>query len=184
MNEAIFTAINNLAGKNNLLDFFGIFLAEYTPYVAIGALIYFWFKDCFHPSFNKNCLWLFKNNIYQKIVLLAGVSAILGIVVNRIISAIYFHPRPFMQDLGTLLVKHSAESSFPSDHTTFILSIAFSLFYFSLTKKAGAFLIILGIFSGISRVFCGLHFPADILGSIAIAILSASIPKLVVSIDK
>ena len=167
MNEKLFTLINQFAGTNSFLDKFNITLAEYTPYFFILILFYFWFKSTKNQPKNKN--------IFKNIALFAGYSAILGIIINRIISSLYFHPRPFMENLGTLLIEHTAESSFPSDHTTFVLAIAF-IFYFSRpTNKIGQYLIILGIISGLSRVYTGLHFPADILGSLLIASISAII---------
>jgi undecaprenyl-diphosphatase len=163
MNETLFVFINQFAGTNTVLDKLGIILAEYTPYFYILILIYFWLSQ--KPS----------SSTLKNITLLAGYSAGLGIIINRIISSLYFHPRPFMENIGTLLIKHTAESSFPSDHTTFLLSIAFLFVYFSQTKKLGLILIVLGIISGFARVFAGLHFPLDILGSLLISIFSATI---------
>jgi undecaprenyl-diphosphatase len=167
MNEKFFTLINQFAGINPFLDKFNIALAEYTPYFFILILFYFWLKPTKNNSRHKKS---FKN-----ITLFAGYSAILGIITNRIISSLYFHPRPFMENLGTSLIKHTAESSFPSDHTTFMLAIAFVFVYFSSTKKIGLYLMMLGILSGFARVFAGLHFPMDILGSLIIACISATI---------
>jgi undecaprenyl-diphosphatase len=167
MNEKLFILINQFAGINSFLDKFNITLAEYTPYFFILILFYFWFKPTKNNSTHKN---FFKN-----ITLFAGYSAILGIIINRIISFFYFHPRPFMENLGTSLIEHTAESSFPSDHTTFMLAIAFVFVYSSSTKKIGLYLIMLGILSGFARIFTGLHFPMDILGSLIIACVSATI---------
>ena len=156
-NIAIFKAINYLAGKNIFVDKTGIFIAKYLPIVFILFLIYLWF--------NKN----------EEFALYSGYSAILGILLNFLITLFYFHPRPFMDKIGTLLINHSPETSFPSDHTTFMLSISFIFLYFKKTRKAGVILSILGILGGISRIFCGLHYPLDIVGSILVAIISSYI---------
>ena len=80
-----------------------------------------------------------------------------------------------MENNGKILISHSPETSFPSDHTTFMLSIAFIFLYFKETRKMGIFLSILGIIGGIARVYCGVHYPFDILGSILVAGVSSCI---------
>ncbi len=158
INIIIFNAINHLAGNNIFADKIGIYLAEYSPYIFILFLLYIWF---------------FKKGKYKEIALFAGYSAILGIVINFIISIFYFHARPFMDKIGNTLVAHNAENSFPSDHTTFMLSIAFVFLYFKETRFAGIILSILGLIGGFSRVFVGVHYPFDIFGSILVAIVSS-----------
>ena len=157
LNVEIFNVINHFAGNNILLDRLGILAAKYFPIIFILFLIYLWFK---------------KNKI---VTLYSGYSATLGILLNFLITSFYFHPRPFMDKIGTLLIKHKPETSFPSDHTTFMLSIAFMLLYFKETRKASIILSVLGILGGIARIFCGLHYPFDILGSSFVALVSSFI---------
>ncbi len=160
LNKELFLWINSFNQTNIILDKIGIFLAEYSPYIFILFSLYIWF---------------IKKEKCKEIVLNAGYSAILGIVINFIISIFYFHARPFMDKIGNTLVTHKAENSFPSDHTTFMLSIAFILLYFKETRFAGIILSILGLVGGFSRVFVGVHYPFDIFGSIIVAIISAYI---------
>ena len=157
LNINIFTAINNLAGHNSLADNLAIALAEYLPYFFILVLLYLWFKK--HPEKHQD----------RNIILYAGYATILGLAINRLITLIYFHPRPFMDHLGTTLIEHVAESSFPSDHTTFMLAIALTFLYFSKTRNAGIILLALGIIGGLARVYSGIHYPFDVLGSLFVA---------------
>ncbi len=159
LNRNIFTAINHFAGNSRILDILGIVTAKYLPVLFIIVLIYLWFRE------DEN----------KPITLYAIYSAVIGLILNYIITRIYFHPRPFMIPIGTLLVSHANETSFPSDHTTLMLSMAFLLFYFRKTRGTGAILFFLGLAGGISRVYCGLHFPFDILGSLVVGIISAGI---------
>jgi len=159
INSGLFNAINQFAGSNIVFDTTGIIIAEYLPIIFILFLLYLWFNKNKHKNF----------------ALYAGYSAIIGILLNFLITLFYFHPRPFMDKIGTLLINHSPETSFPSDHTTFMLSIAFMLLYFEGTRKAGIILSIFGIMGGIARVYCGLHYPFDIFGSILVAIISSNI---------
>lgn len=140
-----------------------IFLAKYTPYFFIAVLIFY---------------WLYKKFRYQDTVLYAGYSALLGLLINYVITLFYFHNRPFMDGLGGNLIHHVADSSFPSDHTTFMLSIAFSFLFFPKTRKLGIILSFIGFIGGIARVFVGVHYPFDILGSLFIAFLAGAVVYL------
>ena len=159
INIIMFRAINHFAGNNIFMDKLGILTAKYLPIVFILFLIYLWFSK------NKN----------KEPALYSGYSAILGLLLNFFITLFYFHPRPFVDKIGTLLINHVPDSSFPSDHTTFMLSITFMLLYFKKTRKAGLILSVLGILGGIARIFCGLHYPFDIIGSFLVAIISSGL---------
>ncbi len=159
LNIFLFKIINNFAGHNNLLDNIGIVLAEYLPYVFILTLLY---------------LWLQKNKI-RDIILYSGYATILGLIINHLITLVYFHPRPFMDHLGTTILKHAPDSSFPSDHTTLLLSIAFMFLYFRETRTIGIILSGLGILGGLARVYVGVHYPLDIASSIIVSLISTSL---------
>ncbi len=159
LNIKIFNAINRFAGKTVFLDKFGIIMAKYSPIVFIFALLYYWFKD----------------KEYKNISLYSGYSAVLGISLNFLITLFYFHPRPFMEHIGVLLINHKPETSFPSDHTTFMLSIGFMFLYFKKTRNLGIVLSVLGLAGGTARIYSGLHYPFDILGSVLVAIISSYI---------
>ena len=160
INNEIFLAINAFAGQNFWIDGFAIIIAESLPVLFIGALIYLWFGS------KKNG---------KEAALYAGYSATVGVSINLLITLLYFHPRPFMNGIGTALINHAAETSFPSDHTTFALSIATTLLLIESTRKLAILFVALGVAGGISRVFCGIHYPLDILGSLIVAIISSAL---------
>ena len=156
MNKDIFLAINSFANQNAFLDSLMIFIAKSMPYIFIILLFYLWFSSR-------------KNE-----ALFSGYSAIIGIGINKIINLFYFHPRPFMDNLGVSLLEHKAENSFPSDHTTFLFSISLILIFFKPTRILGIFTTFLAIFCGIARIYSGVHYPFDILGAFVVAIISIS----------
>jgi len=160
LNLALFHLINQYAGLNPVIDTLAIFAAEYMPIVVILALA---------------ILWIAKGNNTRDVILYGVYAAIIGLVINYIIGLVYFHPRPFMIGLGTQLFQYPAETSFPSDHTTFMVSIALMFLYFKETRVYGVILLILGLIGGFARVFSGVHFPLDILGSIMVSIISTLI---------
>ena len=160
LNLALFHLINQYAGLNPVIDTLAIFAAKYMPVVVILALA---------------ILWVTKRNNTRDVILYGIYAAIIGLVINYIIGLVYFHPRPFMIGLGPQLFQYPAETSFPSDHTTFMVSIALMLLYFKETRVYGVILLILGLTGGLARVFSGVHFPLDILGSIMVSIISTLI---------
>ncbi len=158
LNIALFHMINQYAGLNPLVDTFAILAAQYMPLIFVMVLIWLWIK---------------KGTTTKNIVLYSIYAAILGLIINYIIGQFYFHPRPFMIPVGITLFHYPAETSFPSDHTTFMLSIALTISYFKETRKIGVILAILGLIGGFSRVFAGVHFPLDIIGSIGVSIIAS-----------
>jgi len=160
MNKEVFIYINSMANKNNFLDMVMISVSQYTPYIFIGLLF---------------CLWFIGR---QKEALYAGYATTLAVLINFVIGEFCFHPRPFMDNLGVALVSHKAENSFPSDHSSFVISIALMLCSFKSTRAFGVVSLILALWCGLARVYCGVHYPFDIVGSIAVSIIAVSFIKL------
>lgn len=157
LNIALFQLINQYAGINPVFDSIAMFAAEYMPVIVILALIY---------------LWIRKGDSTHDILLYGVYAAITGLIINYLIGLVYFHPRPSMLHLGTQLFQYPTDSSFPSDHTTLMVSIALMLIYFKETRIYGVIILILGLIGGFARVFSGIHFPFDIFGSVIVAIIS------------
>lgn len=154
INQKLFLSINHFAQTHHTLDIPMIIAAKYTPYIFIGLLFY---------------LWIGKR---KNEALYAGYTATLGVGINIFIGLFYFHPRPFMDHLGTTLLSHKADSSFPSDHTTFTMSIALMLLSFKTTRTIGIIAVFLALWCGVARIYAGVHYPFDILGSVVVSILA------------
>ena len=157
INKSIFLEINKYASQNEVADSLMMMAAEAMPYIFIGLLLYLWFA-------NKK-----SESLY------AGYAATLGIAINQLINIFYFHARPFMDGLGKTLIEHKAENSFPSDHTTFVISIALMLLTFKGIRKIGVAATLLALWCGVARVYLGVHYPFDILGAVAVALVSVYI---------
>ncbi len=158
MNQELFLYINAFAGKNQYLDAIGIGLGEYFPYLLITLVVYLYF------------VMQHKNE-----TIFAFLSTILALSISRIIGLLYFHNRPFMDNIGVTLKEHIADSSFPSDHTTFVFAVIGALLLFKSTRKIGAILLPFGIISSFLRVFEGVHYPLDIVAGIVVGVMSALI---------
>jgi undecaprenyl-diphosphatase len=159
INLVWFHLINDMAGRNFILDTAMIFAAKYIVYIVSLYLAYIWFV----------------RSKYRQEVLFAGYAALLGLGINSIIDLFYFHPRPFMIPTGILLIPYASETSFPSDHATIMFSISLMLLLFKDLRRSGAILFILSLISGLARIYAGLHFPMDIAGSLLVAFFSVCI---------
>ncbi|VVB59833.1 PAP2 superfamily protein [uncultured archaeon] len=159
LNLALFYIINGPAGKSPVLDTAAIFTANYLLYIFLIYLAYLWFA----------------RSKYRQEILFAGYAAILGLGLNFIITLFYFHPRPFMIPVGTLLIAHAPETSFPSDHTTFMFAVSLMFLTFKDFRSKGAVLFVLAFIGGLARVYAGLHFPMDIAGSLVVALISVGL---------
>jgi len=159
----LFMAINRFADTNPHLDSLARIVASYMPLIFLGWLAFLWFS---------------RGKSNRAIVLYSVAAAVLGLLLNFVITKVYFHPRPFMIPVGKLLIPHGPETSFPSDHTTFMLSIAIILLYFRESRIGGVALFLLGLAGGFARVFCGLHFPLDIAGSFGVALIATGLVYL------
>ncbi len=161
MNHLIFQQINNLALKYLWLDEIAIFCAQYLGYILVGVLFVFLLKD-----FRK----------YYRVAGEALVSVILArLVIVEIIRFIWYQPRPFVANQVNLLLPHVSSASFPSGHAAFFFALS-TLIYFN-NKKTGILLLSASFLIGISRIFCGLHWPSDILAGALIGIFSALVIK-------
>lgn len=166
INKTFFLSINQYAEKSIFLDAIAIFMAEAMPFILIIIMLY---------------LWFFASTDKKRITFFAGYSVLLALFVSYILGALYFHPRPFVANLGTQLVEHAADASFPSDHTTFIFAISFMYLFSKATQKLGFLLCCLSLTAGFARVFVGVHYPFDIAGAALVGAVSAGLVLYLVS---
>lgn len=165
-NVSAFLAINQYAGTSELLDLVTIAAGKVMPYFFILVLAVVWFATTTEK---------------KKISMNAGFSVLVGLFVSYIIGLLYFHPRPFMMDLGTQLLEHAPDTSLPSDHATFLFSIAFMFLFSRHTRGLGVVLCVLGFIGGFARVYAGVHFPMDVISAALVGIFSSLVILLLVT---
>lgn len=152
----IFSKINSFAGKYVCLDFFAIFCAEYLGYFLIVILFLLLLKD-----FKKYWPMTLKG-------LGAAILARFGIV--ELIRFLWERPRPFIENHVNLIINHINSSSFPSGHAAFFFALSTVVYFYN--KKTGTLFFIASFLISISRVFCGIHWPSDIIAGALIGIFS------------
>ena len=106
-----------------------------------------------------------------------GVQVLLSmlftyIIGNLILKNVFARPRPC--DIDTtiaMLISRPHGHSFPSGHSMNGMVAAMALFLNN--KKIGIPALILAVLIGFSRMYLFVHFPTDVLGGFAVAILVA-----------
>lgn len=165
VNYQIVDALNDLSGHFRPLDDLMVFAAQYLIFAVFAIL-----AAVLVPVVRRRD-WFTVAQVGA--VLLA--SYVLGLV------AAWIHPeqRPFTthHDIH-LLVGHPAGQSFPSDHATASFAIAFAVLVFVSRRWGGLLLVLAGVIS-VARVYSGLHYAGDVLGSIAVVLLAVALVELV-----
>lgn len=159
-NVAVFLLINKYAGSHAWMDLLCVILAEGSPYLFILLSVYLWFRG---------------DSAGRRAGYLAAISTLFSMCLSYIISLFYTHHRPFVEGLGTQLVNHAPDTSFPSDHTTFIFAVFTAILFTVPGKFLKGALFSLALLGGVSRVFTGVHFPFDIVSGMLVGGLSSLI---------
>jgi undecaprenyl-diphosphatase len=160
MDILLFEYINGFAFKCLWLDEAGIFLAEYLPYVLVAVLFVFLIKNL-----KKYFSW----------VAMSFLSAGLAYAIARIIRLFWLRPRPFVVGPVNLLLDHIHSGAWPSMHASFFFALSTIVFFYN--KTLGSIFLIASVLIGLSRIFVGVHWPADILAGAGIGILCAILIK-------
>jgi undecaprenyl-diphosphatase len=117
--------------------------------------------------------WLRSSSATRQGLVAAAAAALAGLAINQFIGLVWYQPRPFEIGLGRTLIRHVQDSTFPSDHLTLIWAVAFSLLMHRQTRLAGWALTAMGLPVAWARIYLGVHFPLDILGSALVALVIA-----------
>ena len=160
LNIQFFRWIHAGAGSHPLVDGLAVFFAEGGPYLLPLLFV---------------ILWFFVSNNKKSILLEATEAAIIGLFINQLIGFFYFHPRPYMLGLCTPLFLHGPETSFPSDHATLLFASASYLLINKRWSACGFLLLAITLLTAWGRVYCGIHFPFDMVGSLVVGLASAGL---------
>lgn len=161
MNYQLLHAINGLAGHSRVLDDLMIFSAKYLIYAVFVVLA------LVALPFLRRRQW--------RPLLGAVAGLVLAFALGVLATAVYFEPRPFTTHPGVhVLTPHDPGKSFPSDHATAAFAIAFALSVF-LSYQWGLVVLAAAVLIGFARVYDGIHYPGDIVGSALLAALGVAL---------
>ncbi len=162
--QSIIVPFSHWVASNSLLTKLFVTLAVGLVYLVPLILIVVWFAYS------------------RKIALKAAITGLLAWEgLSKLIAAIIHRPRPDFSLIGAKeLIFQRSDTSFPSDHSAFLMAVALT-FYFTGYKKLGYFIFGLAVLTGICRVGIGVHFPTDILAGWIVGLFTV---WLVRSIDR
>ena len=163
-----FEWINKWAGHFHALDIIMLWLTDSVPYIAVALMAILWFsggKEQHSPR--------------RYTALYAMFSTAAGLFINFFIHLFYYHPRPFVVHHVQQLVPHVADSSFVSDHALIVFAFAWMLLLRKEKWRVPFF--ILAVMVALSRIYLGVHYPLDVIGSALIALVTG---LFIVSLSK
>jgi len=156
-NINIFTKINSLVGRNKWFDAFGRAGGEIIIVFSVAWFLISTFLK-FYPE---------KIAIFMPIAFL-GLFWFLGLGINQLIGLLVKEPRPQVMNREIkLLFEPISKKSFPSDHALAAFLIFFMALIFELPFLGVLLVFALWICWG--RIYCGVHYPLDIVGGFLMA---------------
>ncbi len=157
--KGITLLINGWAGHNRFIDTLTVWCANDLIFVMMAVVALRWWQIGSYPRMRHVCL-------------VAGLSFLLAVVINLLVTLFIHRVRPNDAGLTQALVAHSPDWSFPSDHAATSTAIAAALWFQNHKKLASAFLVAAAIIF-VSRVFVGVHYVSDVIGGSVVGIVAA-----------
>jgi len=157
MNDAVQDLINGHAGQFDPLDWAMKFAARDLIFFIVPLLLALWFWRASGVERARN----------QRAAALAVVAVGIALALGTLASHLHYQARPFVSDSSTkLLIGHSADNSFPSDHAVVCFALATALTCWK--RFLGSLVLVGALLVGVSRVYVGVHWPGDVAASAVI----------------
>lgn len=155
MNTTIFLAINAGSNPSSAVVSLALFFSKYVPYFLMGYCA---------------LAFIFGNTRLRITLFITVIVASVAAAISWLIGHYAYVPRPFVDSVGHLLLAHKDNASFPSNHMMFMTIFA-TTFLFAKQIKTGVLFCLLALGIGWSRIFLGIHYPADIAGGALIGVI-------------
>lgn len=148
MNTTIFLALNAGSDPHPIAVSLALLFSKYVPYPLMGYCAF---------------AFLFGGRRLRMTLLVTMAAASIAAVISWLIGHYAYMPRPFVDSIGHVLLDHKDNASFPSNHMMFMTIFA-TTFLLARQRKTGLLFCLLALCIGWSRIFLGVHYPADIAG--------------------
>ncbi|WP_210617096.1 undecaprenyl-diphosphatase [Mammaliicoccus lentus] len=159
INIELFRMFNDLGKEVMFLNPIMIFFAKYMKYFLLFWIIMYWFT----------------RKRENRIMIISSMFAfVVAEVFGAIAGAIHSNNQPFAE-LSNVnqLIGHAIDNSFPSDHAIEFFSICITFLLFK--KNLRYVWLAIAILVSISRVWVGVHYPADIIVGAILGIIGAAL---------
>ncbi|EDT43643.1 undecaprenyl-diphosphatase [Burkholderia ambifaria] len=158
VNLTLFSAINAGAAPHPGVARLAIFAADWLVYALPAMLL---------------LTWIFGERPTRRQAIEAGVGTCAALALAQVLGHFWFSPRPFMAGVGTQLIPHVPDSSFPSDHMTFAWSLAVGMMLARTTRLTGFVMAAMAVAIAWGRVYAGVHWPFDMAGGVLVGTAGA-----------
>ena len=163
LDEKLFFLINGLAGRCDACDNAMTLLGGdyFMPLLLTMVVFALWFWGMDPQTREKH-----QRTIFATATAIGFASAAV-----KLINLGFDRLRPFeaYPDAVNLLYYQCTDPSFPANVAA--ASFAFAMGTWFSSRKAAGILLFLGLLWSFSRVYCGVHYPLDIVGGAAIGVL-------------
>lgn len=165
--QTLFLKINNTVGKNKLRDAFFYFCGQWLIWVLVYVCVVMFFVS----GMDIVRLGFFV------------VPTLLAFGFSYGFAYMFPHRRPIVEYpmIHELIVPLSTWKSFPSDHTIGALLLGYGSFLFSGSWALFGLCLVLALGVMVGRVYCGVHYPRDIVGGIFTVAVSIIISYVVLA---
>lgn len=162
LNEQSFRMINDLGKQFEGLNPLMALIAENMIFVLAAAVIFF----------------LFSGKGVNRLMIVTGFIAIAAAeLVGKIAGSLHSNNQPFAElSEVNKLIDMSVNNSFPSDHTIIFFTMTVSFWLFK--RKHHYLWVVLAFIVGLSRIWVGVHYPADVAAGAMIGATMAYIGYL------
>jgi undecaprenyl-diphosphatase len=163
LDYTVFTWINGLAGRNGLADTaMKTFCNDHLVPFTLGFLVIVMALHGANRSRDRE-------NLAATVRLFLSI-AVSTVVLQLIVSFVH-RPRPFVDHQVNVLFYYPTDWSFPSNPATATFTFFFSAILSD--RRFGWWFLPPAALMSFSRIYCGVHYPGDVLGGILVAAASA-----------
>ncbi|MEH7443515.1 phosphatase PAP2 family protein [Bacillus sp. JJ1122] len=147
MDLRFFQLINQLSGRNLIVDKLMILISKRIRYIYISLIVIF----------------LIKNRFKKRITFETAGSILSALFIHILFKLFNYKPRPFQKRRVGILIPSKMDSTFPSKHTLLAFAVSTTIFLYH--RTLGIFMFSMSAITGFSRIWVGHHYPSDIIGS-------------------
>ncbi|MEH7883984.1 undecaprenyl-diphosphatase [Bacillus sp. JJ1609] len=146
LNVQSFRMINDLGKQFEGVNPLMALIAENMIYVLAAAVIFF----------------LFSGKGVNRLMIVTGfVALIFAEITGKIAGSLHSNNQPFAElSEVNKLIDMGVNNSFPSDHTIIFFTMTVSFWLFK--RKQHSLWVVLACIVGLSRIWVGVHYPADV----------------------
>jgi undecaprenyl-diphosphatase len=119
--------------------------------------------------------WLRSDAAGRDALVQAVLAASVALFLSWAMGKLWFHPRPFVVEIGHQYMPHEPNASFPSNHLSFIWALCAGLWMHPVRRRAAWVLGLLGLAVAWARIYMGVHWPLDMAGALVNAIVAAGL---------